>query len=128
MRYSKIICETRGDVAIIRLDDERTLNAISPPMAEELRDALVKVGTSSRAVIVTGTGRGFCSGANLGDIDPNAPEYDAGAVLDKHYNPLMLALRALPIPCVAAKAAGLLHRMLRDTSGTIYERAACQSV
>jgi 2-(1,2-epoxy-1,2-dihydrophenyl)acetyl-CoA isomerase len=110
MRYSKIICETRGDVAIIRLDDERTLNAISPPMAEELRDALVKVGTSSRAVIVTGTGRGFCSGANLGDIDPNAPEYDAGAVLDKHYNPLMLALRALPIPCVAAvngAAAGL---------------------
>jgi 2-(1,2-epoxy-1,2-dihydrophenyl)acetyl-CoA isomerase len=110
MRYSKIICETRGDVAIIRLDDERTLNAISPQMADELRDALVKVGTSSRAVIVTGTGRGFCSGANLGDIDPNAPEYDAGAVLDKHYNPLMLALRALPIPCVAAvngAAAGL---------------------
>jgi 2-(1,2-epoxy-1,2-dihydrophenyl)acetyl-CoA isomerase len=110
MRYSKIICETLGDVAIIRLDDERTLNAISPQMAEELRDALVKVGTSSRAVIVTGTGRGFCSGANLGDIDPNAPEYDAGAVLDKHYNPLMLALRALPIPCVAAvngAAAGL---------------------
>jgi 2-(1,2-epoxy-1,2-dihydrophenyl)acetyl-CoA isomerase len=110
MRYSKIICETRGDVAIIRLDDERTLNAISPQMAEELRHALVKVCTSSRVLILTGTGRGFCSGANLGDLDPSAPEYDAGAVLDKHYNPLMLALRALPIPFVAAvngTAAGL---------------------
>jgi 2-(1,2-epoxy-1,2-dihydrophenyl)acetyl-CoA isomerase len=110
MRYSKIICETRGDVAIIRLDDERTLNAISPQMAEELRDALVKVSTSSRALILTGTGRGFCSGANLGDLDPGAPEYDAGAVLDKHYNPLMLQLRALTIPFIAAvngAAAGL---------------------
>lgn len=110
MRYSKVICESHGDVAIIRLDDERTLNAISPQMAEELRDALVKACTSSRALILTGTGRGFCSGANLGDIDPGAPEYDAGAVLDKHYNPLMLAVRALPIPCVTAvngAAAGL---------------------
>jgi 2-(1,2-epoxy-1,2-dihydrophenyl)acetyl-CoA isomerase len=110
MRYSKIVCETRGRVAIIRLDDEKTLNAISPQMAEELRDALLEVGTSSRALILTGTGRGFCSGANLADIDPGAPEYDAGGVLDKHYNPVMLALRALPIPCVAAvngAAAGL---------------------
>jgi 2-(1,2-epoxy-1,2-dihydrophenyl)acetyl-CoA isomerase len=65
MPYTMIICETRRDVAIIRLNDEKTLNAASPEMAEELRDALDKVCTSSRALIVTGTGRGFCSGANL---------------------------------------------------------------
>jgi 2-(1,2-epoxy-1,2-dihydrophenyl)acetyl-CoA isomerase len=110
MPYSKIICETRGDVAIIRLNDEKTLNAASPEMAEELRDALDTVGTSSRALILTGAGRGFCSGANLGGLDISAPDYDAGAVLKTHYSPLMLQLRALPIPLITAvngAAAGL---------------------
>jgi 2-(1,2-epoxy-1,2-dihydrophenyl)acetyl-CoA isomerase len=110
MPYSKISCETRGDVAIIRLNDEKTLNAASPEMAGELRGALDEVGTSSRALILTGTGRGFCSGANLGSLDVSAPDYDAGAVLETHYNPLMLQLRALPIPFITAvngAAAGL---------------------
>jgi 2-(1,2-epoxy-1,2-dihydrophenyl)acetyl-CoA isomerase len=110
MPYSKIICETRGDVAIIRLNDEKTLNAVTPAMTGELRDALDQVCASSRALILTGTGRGFCSGANLGALDPGAPDFDGGAVLEAHYNPLMLQLRALPIPFVAAvngAAAGL---------------------
>jgi 2-(1,2-epoxy-1,2-dihydrophenyl)acetyl-CoA isomerase len=110
VRYSKIICEARGDVAIIRLNDERTLNAVSAEMVEELRDALDEVCGSSGAIILTGTGRGFCSGANLGDFDINKPDYDAGAVLATHSNPLMLQLRALPIPFIAAvngPAAGI---------------------
>jgi 2-(1,2-epoxy-1,2-dihydrophenyl)acetyl-CoA isomerase len=110
MSYSKIICETRGDVAIIRLNDEKTLNAVTPAMTGELSDALDQVCVSSRALILTGTGRGFCSGANLGAIDPRLPDFDAGAVLEAHYNPLMLQLRALPIPIVTAvngAAAGL---------------------
>jgi 2-(1,2-epoxy-1,2-dihydrophenyl)acetyl-CoA isomerase len=110
MQYSKIICETRGDVAIIRLNDEKTLNAVSVEMVEELRDALEKVCTSSGAIILTGTGRGFCSGANLGDLDISNPDYDAGAVLATHSNPLMLQLRALPVPFITAvngPAAGI---------------------
>jgi 2-(1,2-epoxy-1,2-dihydrophenyl)acetyl-CoA isomerase len=110
MPYSTIICETRGDVAIIRLNDEKTLNAASPEMAGELRDALDKFCISSRALILTGSGRGFCSGANLGGLDVSAPDYDAGAVLETHYSPLMLQLRALPVPFITAvngPAAGL---------------------
>lgn len=110
MPYSKIICETRGDVAIIRLNDEKTLNAASPRMAGELRDALNKVSTSSRALILTGKGRGFCSGANLDELDMSAPDFDAGASLEAHYNPLMLQLKALPIPFITAvngAAAGI---------------------
>jgi 2-(1,2-epoxy-1,2-dihydrophenyl)acetyl-CoA isomerase len=102
MSYTKITCETRRNVAIIRLNDEKTLNAASPEMAEELREALDKVCTSSRALVVTGTGRGFCSGANLRSLDTNSPDYDAGALLETHYNSLMLQLRALPIPFVTA--------------------------
>ena len=61
MPYSKISCEARGDVAIIRLNDEKTLNAASPEMATELRGALDKVGTSSRALILTGAGEKSCA-------------------------------------------------------------------
>jgi 2-(1,2-epoxy-1,2-dihydrophenyl)acetyl-CoA isomerase len=110
MRYSKIICEARGDVAIIRLNDEQTLNAVSAGMVEELRDALDEACRSSGAIILTGRGRAFCSGANLGDFDINSPDYDAGAVLATHSNPLMLQLRALPVPLITAvngPAAGI---------------------
>lgn len=102
MPYSKIICEARGDVAIIRLNDEGTLNALSVGMVEELRDALARACTSSGAIILTGTGRGFCSGADLGDLDISSPDYDLGAVLATHGNPLMLQLRALPVPFITA--------------------------
>jgi 2-(1,2-epoxy-1,2-dihydrophenyl)acetyl-CoA isomerase len=110
MPDSKIICETRGDVAIIRLNDEKTLNAVSAGMVAELRDALDQACAASRAIILTGTGRGFCSGANVGDLDIRDPDYDAGAVLATHSNPLMLQLKALPVPFITAvngPAAGI---------------------
>jgi 2-(1,2-epoxy-1,2-dihydrophenyl)acetyl-CoA isomerase len=102
MSYGSILMNTIGDVAVIRLNDEKSLNAASPQMVEELRDAFEKAAVSRRAMLLTGVGRAFCSGANLGKVDFDDVNYDAGELLESHFNPLMLAIRDLPIPLVTA--------------------------
>jgi 2-(1,2-epoxy-1,2-dihydrophenyl)acetyl-CoA isomerase len=102
MSYGSILMNSIGDVAVIRLNDEKSLNAASPQMVEELRDAFDKAAVSGRAIVLTGVGRAFCSGANLGKVDFYAPNYDAGELLESHFNPLMMAIRELPIPIVTA--------------------------
>lgn len=105
---SKIKYALDGAIAIITLNDPGTLNALGVDMAAELRDALARASKEARAVIVTGEGRGFSSGANLsaprsqeaaqGGPDPR----DAGAALEGTYNPLVTAVRDLAIPIVTA--------------------------
>lgn len=112
MKSSVIQVEYSGASAILMLNDPATLNAASFEMAREFVDLLeASVREGARAVVVTGAGRGFCSGANLAaDVDPHSPGYDAGAALDTHYAPLMRAMRDLPVPIVTAvngAAAGI---------------------
>ena len=110
MSYSKIKVSAEGDVAIITLSDPATMNAASIDMGAELGDALKAAAmgeNAKRAVVVTGEGRGFCSGANLqtgvdgGKVDPDGKP-DAGAALETVYNPMISTIRDLPIPVVTA--------------------------
>lgn len=94
-------------IAVVTLNDPATLNAMSVPMVEELRAALSECESKARAIVITGEGRAFCSGASLTGgslrVTPQG-EFDAGAALESHYNPLMLALRDLKVPFVTAVA------------------------
>jgi 2-(1,2-epoxy-1,2-dihydrophenyl)acetyl-CoA isomerase len=103
MSYVSILAESVGDVAVIRLNDQNSLNAISPQMVEELLAAFQEASRSQRAIVLTGVGRAFCSGANLGSVtyDPS-DSYDAGVLLESHFNPLMMMIRDLPVPFVTA--------------------------
>jgi 2-(1,2-epoxy-1,2-dihydrophenyl)acetyl-CoA isomerase len=86
--------------ATITLARPQSLNALSTTLLDELRHALEEVESSSaRCLLITGEGRGFSSGADLGGA--GLPE-DAGEVLEKHYNPLITAMSELSIPIVAA--------------------------
>jgi 2-(1,2-epoxy-1,2-dihydrophenyl)acetyl-CoA isomerase len=110
--YQKILFEMDGDVAIITMNDVATMNACGVDTAEELTDAFDRAAKSARAVIMTGNGRGFCSGANLGSPSMAIGEkaMDAGAALESTYNPLVSMIRNLPIPFVTAingAAAGI---------------------
>ena len=90
-----------GDVATIALARPDKLNAIIPAMLDEIgaaADAAVAEGV--RALVLTGEGRFFCSGADIAG-EGGLPE-DLGALIDAHYNPLVLKLAALPIPIVTA--------------------------
>lgn len=105
MAYNKIDLEFDTDVAIIRLNDPATLNAVTLAMIEELDDALSESERHARALVLTGSGRAFCSGANLsGDLvsGQSGKSGDMGLSLETHVNPLMVRLRNLSVPWVSA--------------------------
>ncbi|MDB5698917.1 MAG: paaB [Alphaproteobacteria bacterium] len=96
-----------GAVATITLNRPQRLNAFNLAMHEALRAALDRVeqDDSIRALIVTGAGRAFSAGQDLGDraaaFEAGTPP-DLGALLELHYNRLILRIAALPIPVIAA--------------------------
>ncbi|WP_269713629.1 enoyl-CoA hydratase/isomerase [Caulobacter sp. NIBR2454] len=114
--HTKVKFEIVDTVAVITLSDPATLNAASMEMAQQLSAALDRAAGSARAILLTGEGRGFCSGANLSGggtagrpIDDDGKP-DVGASLEKVYNPLVTQMRDLPIPIVTAvngAAAGI---------------------
>jgi 2-(1,2-epoxy-1,2-dihydrophenyl)acetyl-CoA isomerase len=88
-------------VATITIARPEKLNALSSQTVDELRQAVEHAPTQgARCLLITGEGRGFSSGADLAS-GGGLPE-DAGEALEKHFNPLMEAIFALPIPVVAA--------------------------
>lgn len=105
MSTTKIIYELENGLARITLNDPKVLNAMSMLMAEELAAAIDQAGREARALLITGAGRAFCSGADMsggsiaGEVDG---EPDVGVTLESHANPMMLAIRNLPIPIISA--------------------------
>jgi 2-(1,2-epoxy-1,2-dihydrophenyl)acetyl-CoA isomerase len=88
-------------VATVTLDRPDSLNALSAAMLDELRAAVESLpGRGARCLLLAGEGRGFSSGADLAS-GGGLPD-DVGAALEAHYNPLVEALFALPLPVVAA--------------------------
>ncbi|MES1200506.1 MAG: enoyl-CoA hydratase/isomerase [Pseudomonadota bacterium] len=105
MGYSKIKFAVADGVATITMADPATLNAIAPDMVGELADAFNRATREARAVVLTGEGRGFSSGANLsqsGHVATESGRIDVGQRLESHYNPFVTLLRDLPIPFVTA--------------------------
>ena len=101
MTHGPIIYALADKVATIRLNRPDRLNALTPELIGQLKDALARaVDEGARAVLLTGEGRAFCSGAELGDIANGVP--DLGELLETHYHPAVEALAALPIPIVTA--------------------------
>ena len=106
MDFTKITYSVTDDIATITFNDPKTLNAAGIDTAEEMLLAFELAGDQARCTIVTGTGRGFCSGANLNpkmtDSGGNQGKPDAGKALDTHYNPLVKAMRTHPHPIITA--------------------------
>ncbi|HLI12536.1 MAG TPA: 2-(1,2-epoxy-1,2-dihydrophenyl)acetyl-CoA isomerase PaaG [Alphaproteobacteria bacterium] len=106
MAAPTILDEVQDGYATITLNRPDKLNAFTAAMHGELRDALAKIADDDaiRAVLLTGAGRGFCAGQDLGDrvMAPGAAPPDLGGTLDSLYNPLVRSLRKLPKPVVCA--------------------------
>jgi 2-(1,2-epoxy-1,2-dihydrophenyl)acetyl-CoA isomerase len=106
MSYESILFSSEGGIARITLNRPDRLNSFNDAMHAEVRDALARVRaeSSSRVLLLTGAGRGFCAGQDLGDraVAPGAEPVDLGASIERNYKPLILALRSLPLPVVCA--------------------------
>lgn len=95
-------------VAVLRLNRPDRLNAIDEVMRDELRCALgdLAADRSVRAVVLTGAGRGFCSGIDVRDFGPGMLEASAPAIDRMRFQEMMAALpqavRDLPQPVIAA--------------------------
>jgi len=101
MAYATILFSIAADVATIRLNRPDRLNAITPEMLDELLDALrAAEAGGARAVLLTGEGRAFSSGADL--IAGGAMPDDLGETIERHYNPVAERLAQLAIPVVSA--------------------------
>ena len=105
MEYDFIRATTDQGVATITLCRPDVLNSFNRRMAQELQRALQRVGedTSVRAVLLTGAGRGFCSGQDLTEatgVDLGA--IDLGEIVKGSYAPIVRAIRGLEKPVVAA--------------------------
>jgi len=104
MTYKKITYEVSDEIATIAFNDPKTLNAAGVDTIEDLLLAIERAGDEARCTILTGNGRGFCSGANLSSNPAEAPKGkpDAGKALDTHYNPFIKAMRTHPHPIITA--------------------------
>lgn len=98
-----------GPLATLALNRPETLNSIGATLVQDARDALARVraNRSARALILTGTGRGFCAGAELNETiasgtDAHSPGQAASEAMRTGTNPLIMDLHTLPIPVVAA--------------------------
>lgn len=96
-------------VAVLTLNRPDRLNSFNDRMHQEVRAALdlIEAGRhdgSVRVLVLTGAGRGFCAGQDLSDrsVAPGEAAPDLGASVEKNYKPLVLRLRALEMPVIAA--------------------------
>jgi len=106
MAAASILYEARQGVARITLNRPDVLNSFNAAMSLSLQQILAEVtrDVSLRAVYLTGAGRAFCAGQDLGEAAAREDSgiVDFGARVRNLYNPLVLALRRMPKPVVCA--------------------------
>jgi 2-(1,2-epoxy-1,2-dihydrophenyl)acetyl-CoA isomerase len=105
MGYENIQFSVDAGLARLTLNRPDKLNSFNTAMHEEVRDALARLaGDGARVLVLTGAGRGFCAGQDLGDraVAPGEKGVDLGESIERNYKPLIFALRKLPMPVIAA--------------------------
>ena len=103
MTAPPVLYESAQAIATITLNRPDVLNALDDALIRALRDAVERAAGDAavRAVLLTGAGRGFSSGADLASVPPS-PSLDLGQLLRERYHPVILAMRSMPKPVVCA--------------------------
>jgi 2-(1,2-epoxy-1,2-dihydrophenyl)acetyl-CoA isomerase len=121
--FAALRLDDSGPVIRLELHRPQALNALNRELLSELQVALdlVRSHSQARVLLICGAGRAFCSGADLASsaVRAGEPGCDAGEVLERHYNPLMMSLAALQVPVVArvqgaAAGAGAMLALAAD--------------
>lgn len=99
--YETLLHELADGVVTLTLNRPDALNALNTTLRRELLAALTaaRKDDATRAVVITGAGRGFCAGA---DLRGGTEEREFRRVISTEYNPLIEAIRTLPKPVIAS--------------------------
>jgi 2-(1,2-epoxy-1,2-dihydrophenyl)acetyl-CoA isomerase len=101
-----LVVERDEGVATLTMNRPESMNSLSIALKEALLEATREVSTDPavRAVVLTGTGRGFCVGQDLREHVALLEGHDPAplSTVREHYNPLILALTSMPKPVIAA--------------------------
>ena len=101
MQYETITREDRDGMALVTLRRPDVMNALNTQMRAEITHAVGAAATEARAVVLTGEGRAFCSGQDLGDR-ANAANINLERTLRDEYIPMLMAMVDCPVPVIAA--------------------------
>lgn len=103
MSTESVLIDDNGSVRCIRLNRPEKFNSFNRDMAIRLQNELHRAASDDkvRAVLLTGEGKAFCAGQDLGEaIDPSGP--GIARIVGEHYNPIITALREIPKPVVCS--------------------------
>ncbi len=101
MDYETLLIREEGGIGTITLNRPDVMNALNKQMRAELTHALKDLGARVRVLVLTGAGRAFCSGQDLGD-GGNAAQIDLERTLREEYEPMLRAIYDAPVPVIAA--------------------------
>lgn len=99
MRFQTIDVTQDGGIARVALNRPEVMNALNRAMRAEITAALTDLPQGTRCVVLTGTGRAFCSGQDLTDATGG---FDVETILRQEYEPMLAAIREAPVPVIAA--------------------------
>ncbi|MBN6511666.1 2-(1,2-epoxy-1,2-dihydrophenyl)acetyl-CoA isomerase PaaG [Acinetobacter pittii] len=106
MDYQNIIAEEKNGVGYLTFNRPKALNSFNVDMHREVAEVLNQwtKNPDVRCVVISGEGRGFCAGQDLGDrvVDPNADAPDLGYSIETYYNPLIKTIVNMPKPVIGA--------------------------
>ena len=99
-----VLVASAGAVRTITLNRPASLNSFTAAMHALLLPALDAAAADAdvRCVVITGAGRGFCAGQDLGDPAMTGADIDVGLVIERFYRPLATRVRSMPVPVIAA--------------------------
>jgi len=102
MDYQTITYELSDGIAIITMNRADKFNALTSQMRAEIEHAFTAAGREARVAVITGAGKAFCSGQDLGDAASNGPSVDLERMLRDEYTPMLHAITQCPVPTIAA--------------------------
>ncbi|MCC5993546.1 MAG: enoyl-CoA hydratase/isomerase family protein [Rhodobacteraceae bacterium] len=101
MQYDTLTTDEADGIGLITLNRPEVMNALNKQMRAELTHALKDISARARVIVLTGAGRAFCSGQDLGD-GGNAAQIDLERTLREEYEPMLRAIYDAPVPVIAA--------------------------
>ena len=101
MNYDSIEVHLSSEIACVSMNRPKVMNALNTQMRAEITDAYTRLASQARVIVLTGHGKSFCSGQDLGDR-ANAAQLDLERTLIDEYEPMLRSIIECKVPTITA--------------------------